>query len=89
MSSTQPIQTVTHEALIQVINGLSPVVLEGVVLLREYRATGQLPSDPGRIGAATTQLIKYTETCERAARTLAKLRPIAAIDPDLVEGYPL
>jgi hypothetical protein len=89
MSSTQPVQTVTHEALIEVLNGLSPVALEGVVLLREYRATGQLPSDPERIGAATTQLIQYTESCERAGRTLAKLRPIAATDPDLVEDYPL
>lgn len=86
---TQPVQTVRHEDLVEVLAGLPPLELVGVMLLRQYRATGALPRDTPQLGAATRQLRDYTRACEQAAEQLAKLGPVAANDAALVEAYPL
>ena len=86
---SQPVQTVRHEDLVDVLSALPPLELAGVVLLREYRATGALTRDTPGLGEATRQLIDYTKTCERTADALGKLGPVTANDADLVEEYPL
>lgn len=89
MSSNQPPQTLTHADLLTALTNVPPLLLDGVALLRESRATGRLPSDRQRQIDATQELVAYTGACGRTAELLRALQPVPASEQALVEGYPL
>lgn len=83
------LQTISHPDLIDALCNVPPLELKGVVLLREYHATGKLPEDRQQLIEATEELVAYTDTCTKTAHALASLEPIPAADEALAEGYPL
>lgn len=76
-------------ALLDVLMGLEPKALVAVNLLRDYRESGEMPTDGETLSHATRELIAYTGACEKMAGQLVTLQPVPAADPALVEEYPL
>ena len=82
-------QSITHEQFNQLLLDLPPMELKGVALLRQFRATGVMPTDKEQVTEATRQLVTYTSACEAMARSLQSLPPVPAEESALVEGFPL
>lgn len=82
-------RALSHEQLVSILLDLPPLKLQGVELLREFRATGVMPTDQEQLAAATKQLMQYTQACEKVGAQLKTLAPVPAQDDALVGGFPL
>lgn len=76
------------EALRTCLAELQPVELKGMTLLRECRPLGRfLPTGLPRevIGEAVTEIVGYTQRCQRAVEQLSSLRAISLTTFAVVE----
>jgi hypothetical protein len=79
----------SQDDLIDVLLTLSPRPIQSVELLRQFRATGEMPADKEEAAEATRDLIAYTDACESFVSRFRSIAPIPARENGLVEGYPL
>lgn len=87
MAVKQTFESITHDDLVAALLAVPALELKGVMLLREYRATGQLPGNREELIKATEELIAYTEACAATDTVLRTLGAAPAAEEALVEGY--
>jgi hypothetical protein len=83
------------EQLVQSLSAVKPLELQAVSLLRDLRSqTGEwFPTTldtetQSQVMAATTELIRYTQSCQDALRRLSHVQPIPLMDIRL-DTFPL
>ena len=69
---------ISHDALLNAIDGLDPLELDAVVLLHEHRVTGAMSDDTARIWAAVEQLTSYADRCGKVLKNVERLSPVPA-----------
>ncbi len=81
----------TPHNLIAILSAVEPVDLKGLALLRrrQLRPGHWFPTDVSSraLAEASTQMIAYMQSCERAAKHLEALRPVPQAAP--IEEWPL
>jgi len=81
---------VTLDSLLEIVSELQPLELKGTVLLRQHRSQGNLfPQAEGTsreaLSEAITEIIQYTQSCQKLADQLNDLSPIPIVGPELLE----
>lgn len=69
---------ISHDAILNAIDGLEPLELDAVVLLHEHRVTGAMSDDTARISTAVEQLTSYADRCDKVLRQVERLSPVPA-----------
>lgn len=71
--------TFTVQSLLDCLAGLPPVELKGMVLLRQHHPAGQFfPTGLPRevVAQAVTEIVGYTQRCQRAVQQLSELEAV-------------
>lgn len=79
---------ITHEKLLDCFLALEPLEISAIILHREYKTTGAMPSKES-LGEAVRQLQEYGEQCRSLSHRAQQLPPVPALDSDLVKDFSL
>ena len=79
---------ISMEALLEALEQVPPHEPKMAKIGREYRVTGQMPSELDRTNAIQEQMA-YGKTCERFAGNIRNLTAVPVLLEEISETYPL